>query len=294
MASRVLLRMGISADESDVAGNWKQSLTARVSAIAAIAAIAGVAPVLAAQSDERQLRAGEASLRTGTTGNDSELLKTIPIGKRLSSKERVVMSLQPGQLGDLADGDRLDATAEVEVSVCLKPNELHGSDRPCIGRTYGYDPVVNAKPGARQRTGRDQRRQARQQQAHVHAVTAEPKPPLRARDRRRRGRHRRCGQLPCNEDTCHVNLVLSAAHPSAKGARQARGRRRRGRQDDQRRQGQDQHRSLSLGRRQARRSDGDVGERAPARSRSSARAPRSRNARSTRSSSADCRSASSW
>ena len=55
------------------------------------------------------------------------------------------MSLQPGNLGDLRDGDRLDATAEVEVSVCLKPNELHGSDRPCIGRTYGYDPSVIAE-----------------------------------------------------------------------------------------------------------------------------------------------------
>src|SRR5665809_43600 len=113
MASRVLLGMAISADGADVTGNWKQSLTARVSAITAIA---GVAPGLAAPSGERQLRAGETSLRTGTTGNDSELLKTIPIGNRLSSKERVVMSLQPGQLGNLADGDRLDATAEVEVS----------------------------------------------------------------------------------------------------------------------------------------------------------------------------------
>ena len=55
------------------------------------------------------------------------------------------MSLQPGNLGDLRDGDRLEATAEVEVSVCLKPNELHGSDRPCIGRTYGYDPTVIAE-----------------------------------------------------------------------------------------------------------------------------------------------------
>ena len=71
------------------------------------------------------------------------------------------MSLQPGNLGDLRDGDRLEATAEVEVSVCLKPNELHGSDRACIGRTYGYDPTViaelvladgGARPAARARS----------------------------------------------------------------------------------------------------------------------------------------------
>ncbi len=199
-----------------MAGNWKQSLTARVIAIAAIAAIAGVAPVLAAQSDERQLRAGEASLRTGTTGNDSELLKTIPIGNRLSSKERVVMSMQPGQLGDLADGDRLDATAEVEVSVCLKPNELHGSDRPCIGRTYGYDPVVNASLVLA--SGQDATNGVNLGSNRLTCTQSQP------------NRNHHCvvviddggadiddvGRLPCNEATCHVNLVLSAAHPSAK------------------------------------------------------------------------------
>lgn len=187
-------------------------------AIAVIASVAAVTPVVGAGPGERDKGVGEATLRTATTGNDSELLKTIPIGKRLRSKERVVMSLNPGNLGDLADGDRLDATAEVEVSVCLKPNELHGSDRPCIGRTYGYDPMVQARlvlASGRNATGglnlgsdRLTCTQSQPNRNH-HCVLVIVDGGANIGD---------VSKLGCNAATCHVNLVLSAAHRSAKSA----------------------------------------------------------------------------
>lgn len=155
----------------------------------------------------------DGTVRTGTTGNDSELTKAIPIGRRQGDKRRVVMSLQPGNLGDLRDGDRLEATAEVEVSVCLKPNELHGSNRPCIGQTYGYDPTVIAElvlaDGAKATGG------ARAVPLGADKLTCTQSQP---------NRNHHCvlviddglatiddaSRLPCNAQTCHINLVLSA------------------------------------------------------------------------------------
>ena len=76
-----------------------------------VGAVVGAASVLAliaplGAADAPAPRAGKATVRTASTGNDSELLKTIPIGRGLGSKERVVMSLDPGGLGNLQDGDR--------------------------------------------------------------------------------------------------------------------------------------------------------------------------------------------
>jgi hypothetical protein len=156
---------------------------------------------------------GDGTVRTGTTGNDSELLKTIPISRRKDDKRRVVMSLQPGNLGDLRDGDRLEATAEVEVSVCLKPNELHGSTRPCIGKTYGYDPTViaelvladGAKATGGGRTlllGRQKLTCRQSQPNRNHHCVLVIDDGLAAIDD--------ASRLPCNSQTCHINLVLSA------------------------------------------------------------------------------------
>lgn len=160
-------------------------------------------------------RGPDATVRVGTTGNKSELLKAIPIGKRKESKKRTVMSLQPGSLGELRSGDRLDATAEVEVSVCLKPNALHGSDRKCIGRTYGYDPTVVAELVLAEgkgtngvSLGRDRLTCSQTQpNRNHHCVLVVGAGGVDIKD---------AGQLPCNPETCHVNLVLSAHDRKAK------------------------------------------------------------------------------
>lgn len=189
--------------------------TVAVTAVAAACALAGLGA-----GGEAAPRADEQStVRTGTTGNDSELVKTIPIGRRVGDKRRVVMSLQPGNLGELRDGDRLEATAEVEVSVCLKPNALHGSDRPCIGRTYGYDPAVSAElvlADGGQATGGagtvplgSEKLTCNQSQPNRnhHCVLVIDDGLARIED---------ASRLPCNSQTCHINLVLSAGDRNAR------------------------------------------------------------------------------
>ncbi len=129
------------------------------------------------------------------------------------------MSLQPGNLGELRDGDRLEATAEVEISVCLKPNALHGSDRPCIGRTYGYDPAVSAElvlaDGGRATGGAStvplgsEKLTCNQSQPNRnhHCVLVIDDGLARIED---------ASRLPCDPQTCHINLVLSAGDRKAR------------------------------------------------------------------------------
>ena len=191
--------------------------------VAVVAAIAITAtPVRGEQTHERVAAASaDGTVRTATTGNDSELVKTIPISRRKGAKSRVVMSLDPDALGSLRDGDRLDATAEVEISVCLKPNANHGSTRPCIGRTYGYDPTVSAElvlaPGPSATGG-------------ANTVSLGSEKLTCAQGQPNRNHH--CvlvidhagvtvgdaSNLPCDPDTCHLNLLLNAHDSKAKAA----------------------------------------------------------------------------
>lgn len=187
---------------------------------AAAVIVASAAPVLGDESGQRAGDGEQGTVRTATTGNDSELVETIQIGRRKGAKPRVVMSLDPGALGDLRDGDRLDATAEVEVSVCLKPNENHGSTRPCIGRTYGYDPTVIAELVLAEGAAA----------GGAHAISLGRDKLTCAQSQPNRNHHcvlvidnggvtiDEAGRLPCNPETCHINLVLSAHDKKAKAA----------------------------------------------------------------------------
>lgn len=75
-----------------------------------------------------------------TTGNDSELVSTLPIQTAAGSTPQVVMSLPATALGPLALGDRLLANSELEVTTdCL------AQETRCVGRPYGYDPTVEAQ-----------------------------------------------------------------------------------------------------------------------------------------------------
>ncbi len=180
--------------------------------MAVVAAIAA-GPVLGAKAPPR-LGSDTGTVRTGTTGNDSEIARTVPIGKGAGAERRVVMSLQAGNLGDLRDGDRLDASAEVEVSVCLKPNELHRSSRPCIGRTYGYDPSVRAELVLAEGTradgvslGSDRLTCAQSQPNRNHHCVLVIDGGIDIDE---------AAALPCNPETCHINLVLSARDGKAR------------------------------------------------------------------------------
>jgi hypothetical protein len=204
--------------DQEVVGRMQRMRIA--AALAGACAIAGVVAASGlADGGARLLGGADGTLRVGTSGNNSELVKTIPIAKRKGARKRVVMSLPPGNLGEVRAGDRLEATAEVEVSVCLKPNELHGSDRKCVGNTYGYDPTVIAElvladgpaatgGGSTVRLGREKLTcNQKQPNRNHHCVLAIDDAATTIKD---------ASTMPCNSLTCNVNLVLSAHDKNAK------------------------------------------------------------------------------
>jgi hypothetical protein len=143
-------------------------------------------------------------------------VKTIPISRKRDGARRVVMSLGPGRLGALRPDDRIYGTAEVEVSVCLKANELHGAKRSCVGPTYGYDPKVRAELVLTRGAGR----------THGHELGASALQCTQSQP----NRNHHCvlviddgtltvpsgGNMPCALSDCHLNLVLSANKDGAR------------------------------------------------------------------------------
>jgi hypothetical protein len=70
---------------------------------------------------------------------------TIPITTKLDARRRVVMALGPGEypyssMPDLAPGDRIEVSAELEVTTDA---EVAGSD--CVGKPYHYNPRIKAR-----------------------------------------------------------------------------------------------------------------------------------------------------
>lgn len=160
----------------------------------------------------------DGTVRVATSGNKSELVRSIPVGKRAGAKERSVMSISPGNLGDLRDGDRVEGSAEVEVSVCLKPNRLHtGPGHECVGKTHGYNPNVEAEvvlagsadatSGIRIASPQQIRCTQRQPNRNHHCVLTVQGGGFNILD---------AGDLPCDPDECHVNLVMSAFNRGAR------------------------------------------------------------------------------
>lgn len=179
---------------------------------AALAACALVAALSALAGDISRAEGGARDrVLVSTTGNHSELRRTVPIQKR-SGRGRVVMSMGPELLPSLRNGDRLEASAEVETTTdCL---ELSAR---CVGQPYEYDPVVEARlvlaaspdaargPGTLQFASiRRTCRQAPPDREH-HCVTVFPGASLPI-DR---------GQLPCAPASCYLNLVVGAYNPQA-------------------------------------------------------------------------------
>ena len=81
---------------------------------------------------------GASEVRAATSGPRSELVRTIPIGKPRREIPRVVMSLDPADLGALEPGTTLRLYGEVQVSLtCVDPTLPR-----CIGRTYRFSPDV--------------------------------------------------------------------------------------------------------------------------------------------------------
>ena len=153
-------------------------------------------------------------MRVATTGNDSELVKTLPITRRPGAAERVVISMSPGVLPDLVAGDRLRVTAELQVT-----NNCNFSNPRCVGPVYHYAPIVRARlvlaapegvTGSRRTlslapTQRETCTQKRPDYEH-HCVLTFTAGGLTIRDP---------GHLPCELTRCRINLVADAHHPRA-------------------------------------------------------------------------------
>lgn len=184
----------------------------RTAGALALVAAAVVAPFALAGGGGAKL-AGPPLVRVATTGNDSELVKALPITRRRGARPRVVISMGPEKLPDLARGDRLHATAEFQVTGnCASPGPR------CRGPVYHYAPMIRARlmlaadartthgPGAIQISGiqRESCTQRRPQYEH-HCVLAFTRAGAAIRPRR----------LPCALEDCHINLVADARHPRA-------------------------------------------------------------------------------
>jgi hypothetical protein len=165
------------------------------------------------QPDEQ---VGERSVRVATTGNGSERVKTLPITREGGAEKRVVMSLSPNRLPGLEQGDRLRATAEMQVTV----NCGFSSPR-CVGPIYHFNPHVRARlilARSPETTGGQgaiplaspERDTCTQQHPHRehHCVLVFTKAGIDIR---------RPERLPCGLDNCYINLVADVHHPRARG-----------------------------------------------------------------------------
>jgi hypothetical protein len=176
-------------------------------ALAVVAALSAVG-ALAAKHERRPMVA------VATTGNDSELVKTLGITRDPGARKEVVISLGPGPMPDLARGDRVRVTAELQVT-----GNCASKDPRCRGPIYHYNPRVRARlvlaPDAHTTSGpqaapisdveRETCSQRRPQYEH-HCVLVFTRAGFRVGHPRR---------LPCAPEKCHVNLVADVHHPRA-------------------------------------------------------------------------------
>jgi hypothetical protein len=106
----------------------------------AVLAAALALALLGAGSASAGLLAEPESAKLSTTGNKSELTETVPISREAFTDERVAMSLGPEQLPRFDAGDRLQISAEVQVSTTCTTKSSR-----CIGRRYDFNPWVTAR-----------------------------------------------------------------------------------------------------------------------------------------------------
>ena len=148
-----------------------------------------------------------------TTGNDSELLNRVPIGKRQTARPRVVMSLAPEDFEPIQFGDRLRAGGEVQISTtCVEPGPR------CVGRNYDINPRITARIVL-----------AASRDATAPSIPLSPTAEKLCKQRRPNRNHH-CtlampnretvvsdpSTLPCPPEACFVNMILTASNRHAK------------------------------------------------------------------------------
>jgi hypothetical protein len=176
-------------------------------------AVALVVCASAAAGDPPAGHDGSRQPLIATSGNKSELIKRVPIRRRPGRGERVAMRISQGALEPIESGDRLRASAEVQVSTtCIEPGPR------CIGHSYRLSPIVTAQIVL----SRSHRARSR------HLALSRPTHVLCKQHRPNRNHH--CtltipntmtaiddpAALPCPPRRCYVHLLLSAHNPKAR------------------------------------------------------------------------------
>jgi hypothetical protein len=181
---------------------------AAIGAAVVVGTLALVTGIAAAHDFEQPDR-----VLVSTTGDDSELVTALEIDDQSEGEGTVVMSLPPERLPTLADGDRLIASAEVQVTT-----DCRASDPRCVGAPYGYSPKVASQlilaPGPDVAGGPEtaafsapKQRKCVQQLPHRqhHCVVTYQGLAIDVAG----------GGPPCMAVGCHLNLVMRAHHPDA-------------------------------------------------------------------------------
>jgi hypothetical protein len=178
---------------------------------ACLIALAAIAIPAGAGAAQGPLSPPPAEL--ATTGNSSELVESVPIAKRPDAQPRVVMSLNPEKFEPIEAGDRLLASAEVQVSTtCVERGPR------CVGRPYQINPTITARivlAGSRDpaapsmalsQTTTKRCKQTRPNRNH-HCTLTIPNLETTITD---------LSALPCPPDACTVNLIVTAQSKKAK------------------------------------------------------------------------------
>jgi hypothetical protein len=165
-----------------------------------------------AQGTDRKPEPSKPVPVLATSGDKSELIDRVAVTRGQNQGARVAMRIPQSELEPIEAGDRLRASAEVQISTtCLEPSER------CHGRSYDINPTITAqivlsrgrKPGSPSRPLSKRYsvlcKQNRPNRNH-HCTVVIPNTTTRI------GRPSR---LPCKPSACHVNLLLSAHSPHA-------------------------------------------------------------------------------
>jgi len=159
-------------------------------------------------------KAQESRVRVVTTGNHSELRETIPITSRTGAQPKVVMSLTPGDLPGLREGDRLRITAELQTTNnCRHPSPL------CVSRPYRYSPRIGTRivlaRNARATSGPKTMRITKRRESTCGQSASDREHHCVAVFRGSTLRLKNVDRLPCALARCHVNFIADAHHHKA-------------------------------------------------------------------------------
>ena len=171
----------------------------------AVCAIAVASPIV----DSAAAQDGSPHVLVATTGNQSELRETVRITKK-RGPGKLVMSLGPEELPSLSNGDRLLATAELEVTTDCAVESVG-----CVGTPYKYNPSLttslilgddaSATGGEGAVEIDSQRTKCNQRDSAHHCLIVFTGSSLDI-----------AGQAPCAPSSCHLNLVVESHKARAK------------------------------------------------------------------------------